>query len=56
MSSLTPNTMYGWVGLAMIAGTVLYHKSLGTMGLVIGFGLGIYLYFVMDDQAATTSS
>ncbi len=53
MTSLTPNTMYGWIGVVLIAGTALYHKSLGTLGLVAGFGIGIYLYFIVDDQ--TTS-
>jgi hypothetical protein len=56
MSSLTPNSIYGWVGLALIGGTVAYHRSLGTIGLVVGFGLGIYLYFVVDDQTTTASS
>jgi hypothetical protein len=53
MNSLSPNTSYGWLGLALIIGTALYHKSLGTVGLVAGFGIGIYLYFVVDDQTAT---
>lgn len=50
MTQLAPNTMQGWIGLALIVGTALYHKSLGTLGLVAGFGIGIYLYFVVDDQ------
>jgi hypothetical protein len=53
LSSLTPNTIYGWIGGGLLIGTVLYHKSLGTLGLVLGFGIGIYLYFVVDDQSAT---
>jgi hypothetical protein len=50
MTSLMPNTNYGWMGLALMGGTLLYHKMLGSVGLMLGLGLGIYLYFVVDDQ------
>lgn len=58
LTSLTPNSIYGWAGLAVMGGAFLYHKSLSSMGLIIGLGVGAYLYFVMDDQAtaSTTSS
>lgn len=55
MNQFVPNTMYGWAGLALIAGTVAYHRSLGAIGLIIGFGAGIYLYFVMDDMTTASS-
>lgn len=51
LTSLTPNTIYGWAGLAAFAYTILYHKTLTTVGLFIGLGVGFYLYFVMDTQA-----
>ena len=56
LTNLTPNTTYGWLGAALLVGTALYHKSLGTLGLVLGFGLGAYLYFVVDDATATTTT
>jgi hypothetical protein len=56
LNSLTPNTIYGWAGLVVMGGAFLYHKSLSSMGLILAIGVGAYLYFVMDDQTATTSS
>ena len=56
LSSLTPNGIYGWLGLGLIVGTLAYHKALTTMGTVIGLGLGLYLYFVVDQSTSTTSS
>jgi len=56
LSAYTPNTIYGWIGLGLIGGALLYHKSLTSMGLVIGLGLGIYLYFVVDQGTTATSS
>ena len=55
MNQLAPNGMYGWLGLAAIGGTLAYHKKLGTMGMLLGLGIGAYLYFVVDNQVATTS-
>jgi hypothetical protein len=51
LSALTPTGIYGWAGLALMAGSFLYNKSLSTLGLVIGLGLGFYLYFVVDSNA-----
>jgi hypothetical protein len=51
-----PNGIYGWLGLGIIGATAAYHKELKSIGLIIGFGVGIYLYFVMDDQATSTAT
>lgn len=48
LSALTPTGIYGWAGLALMGGAFLYHKTLSTMGMLIGLGLGAYLYFVVD--------
>jgi hypothetical protein len=56
MTNLAPNTIYGWLGIGAIVGTALYHKSLGTLGLCVGFGIGIYLYFIVDDAATTSAT
>jgi hypothetical protein len=52
LASLSPNGTAGWIGIALIGGTALYHKSLGSLGLLAGFGIGIYLYFVADDSSS----
>ena len=56
LTSLTPNTIYGWAGLAVMGGAFLYHKTLSSMGLILALGVGASLYFVMDDQAAPAST
>ncbi len=56
MQSWLPNSIAGWVGVALIIGTVAYHRSLGTLGLVAGFGIGMYLYFVMDNQVTSSTT
>jgi hypothetical protein len=56
LSTFTPNTIYGWAGLALMGGSFLYHKSLSTMGMVIGLAIGYYLYAVVDDNAAATTT
>lgn len=56
LSTFTPNTIYGWAGLALMGGSFLYHKSLSTIGMILGLGIGFYLYAVVDDNAVTTTS
>ncbi len=55
MTALQPNTIYGWLGLALMGGSFLYHRSLSSMGMILGLGIGAYLYFVMDDAAVASS-
>lgn len=56
MQQLAPNGMYGWLGIAAIGATLAYHRKLGTMGMLIGLGVGAYLYFVIDNSTAAASS
>lgn len=56
LSTFTPNTIYGWAGLALMGGSFLYHKSLSSMGMIIGLGIGFYLYAVVDDNAVASTT
>lgn len=56
LSSLTPSTLWGWIGAILLIGAVVYHRTLTTMGMVLALGVGFYLYFVLDSSSTTSSS
>ena len=57
MQSLIPNTIWGWLGLALGGFVIAIHRKLGILGLIIGLAGSAYLYFVLDvSNTSSTSS
>lgn len=51
MSNWMPKSLWGWLGLLLIIGAVVYHRALSTIALIIGLVVGGYLYLYLDTSA-----
>ena len=56
MSSYTPNGIWGWLGIVIFFGAIIYHKSLSWIGLILMLVLGWYLYEKVDQANVTASA
>ncbi len=52
MQQYTPNSIWGWLGIIIVIGAIVYHKSLTWLGLILALVLGWYLYAQVDAAQA----
>lgn len=48
ISKWIPQTVWGWVGLAIFAALFFFRRSLGSLVMLAGIAAGVYLYFFVD--------
>lgn len=54
--TLTPYTIWGWAGLAVLAFLIFSINRLSLIGLALGAGLFYFLYVYMDETNAPATS